>query len=509
MHNKDIIFIGGGIATTATMIELLAKILEGKSSGNGKLNIAVVEKTDEVWLGIAYGKRTSPNGLSITNALEFVYEPERPAFFKWVVDNKQRWTSWYRENGGITAARWLERNMFFVDKEDWEAVFIPRFLFGWYMKEKLQPLIEKATSLQLIDLQLVNGEAVDISESADGIFKVSFEGSELIELFSRKVVIATGSLPVRNLSDVVKGDVVYINDFYHPGEEQNLELIRKTLADETNPRNRNILVVGTNASSIELLYLLQNRVELTQVLHKLVLVSPSGQLPHAISAEKIHHQPTPALDELEKAGGYSLEALMDAATADLKLAVRNGANVEYIATVINKTLALLKVLGDEAYAKFIGIYGMKLSGMFRRAGHEYKGASQLLLDLQLAKLQPGRFVEVVESANGGRLHYKDVNTGALHEYDLDFRVVINCTGSETIDWTPSKLIANLLHRNMVSPNLSGKGVVVNEHFEASPNLYAIGPLIGGNVNPLIHFWHLENAPRIMYLAPYLADELLK
>jgi hypothetical protein len=36
----------------------------------------------------------------------------------------------------------------------------------------------------------------------------------------------------------------------------------------------------------------------------------------------------------------------------------------------------------------------------------------------------------------------------------------------------------------------------------------MGPLLGGNKNNRIHFWHLENASRIMYLAPFLADCLL-
>ena len=57
-------------------------------------------------------------------------------------------------------------------------------------------------------------------------------------------------------------------------------------------------------------------------------------------------------------------------------------------------------------------------------------------------------------------------------------------------------------------NLSGKGFEVNEKFEAAPNLFVMGPLLGGNVNKLIHFWQLENASRLTYLAPYLAKELL-
>jgi hypothetical protein len=37
----------------------------------------------------------------------------------------------------------------------------------------------------------------------------------------------------------------------------------------------------------------------------------------------------------------------------------------------------------------------------------------------------------------------------------------------------------------------------------------MGPLPGGNVNELIHFWQLENAARLTYHALYLAEELLK
>jgi hypothetical protein len=57
-------------------------------------------------------------------------------------------------------------------------------------------------------------------------------------------------------------------------------------------------------------------------------------------------------------------------------------------------------------------------------------------------------------------------------------------------------------------NLSRKGIEVNEKFEAAPNIYVFGPLLGGNMNKLIHFWQLENAARLSYLAPYLAKELL-
>ena len=36
----------------------------------------------------------------------------------------------------------------------------------------------------------------------------------------------------------------------------------------------------------------------------------------------------------------------------------------------------------------------------------------------------------------------------------------------------------------------------------------MGPLLAGNVNKRIHFWQLENASRLTYLAPFLAKELV-
>jgi hypothetical protein len=49
---------------------------------------------------------------------------------------------------------------------------------------------------------------------------------------------------------------------------------------------------------------------------------------------------------------------------------------------------------------------------------------------------------------------------------------------------------------------------VNDDFEASPDFCVIGPLIGGNFNPKIRFWHVENAPRIRSLAKSLAASLV-
>jgi len=107
------------------------------------------------------------------------------------------------------------------------------------------------------------------------------------------------------------------------------------------------------------------------------------------------------------------------------------------------------------------------------------------------------------------LNYTDPDTGVQKKYAIPFKVVINCTGADDLDKSTSRLIYNLVHNGIAKVNLSGKGFYVNEKFEAAPNLYIMGPLLGGNMNERIHFWHLENASRLMYLAPFLAECLLQ
>ena len=269
-----------------------------------------------------------------------------------------------------------------------------------------------------------------------------------------------------------------------------------------------MLIIGTNASSIELLYLLNGHDDITQLINNIVLISPSGLLPHPISAEVLAHHRTPNLDELQTNGGYTLETLITATGLDLKLAVENGANVGYIATVVGKTIQLVEALGQEAKKIFIGKYGMVLSGMFRRAGHEYKHGSDTLIEAKNIEFIKGKFTNTIPTNNGVLLNYFDNATGKHLTHLAHFKIIINCSGSSNLDESSSPLIYNIVNKGIGTMNLSGKGLEVNENFEIAPNLYVMGPLLGGNMNKLIHFWHLENAPRIMYLAPHLAGNLL-
>jgi uncharacterized NAD(P)/FAD-binding protein YdhS len=509
MDIADISLIGSGFASTVTLIEVLDKLLNNPLRTK-KLTVAVIEKYHEFWKGIPYGTRSSINALTITSVHDFIYEPERPLFFEWLKSNKNDWISYYLEHGGITADSWLKNNLPLIENEEWEIIYVPRFLFGNYLSQKFMYLLKTAEEKQLVEIKLVQAEAIDIKVMAGGLHEIILEHSDnkLSKIISRKLVVATGSAPVKKMCEIAGNKTIYVNDIYEPSVSDNINILHKNLSNTSEVGERNILIIGSNASSIELLYLIQGMTEFRELINKIVIISTSGSLPYYTSTEILPDHPTPKLDKVKASGDYTIEKLVEGAALDIELAMKNGANMDYVATIINQTLTLLEVLGEDAKKLFFAIYAIRLRNMFRRAGPEYRNAAQLLIDTQKVIMVKGIFLNICSSEKGIFLNYLDIETARQRTYPIDFKAIINCSGSADLDKSSSRLLFNLVNKNICQMNLSRKGFEVNEKFEAAPNIYIIGPLLGGNVNKLIHFWQLENAARLTYLAPYLAKELL-
>ena len=97
MDPIDIAFIGSGIATTVSMIEVLTGIQDNPSPPATPITIAIIESHQQFWRGIPYGSRSSVNALTITSVHDFINETERPDFFQWLTTTRPEWTALYRE----------------------------------------------------------------------------------------------------------------------------------------------------------------------------------------------------------------------------------------------------------------------------------------------------------------------------------------------------------------------------------------------------------------------------
>jgi uncharacterized NAD(P)/FAD-binding protein YdhS len=504
MEAADILIIGSGIACTSTLVEVFKRLLDNPRPHH-KLKITVIEKHEEFWLGVPYGSRSSLNALTITSISDFFTdENERSLFFSWFKQNKNTLLTWYRINGGQSAEQWFERNKTTLETEDWKNLYMPRYICGKYQQDKFDKAFNKVKEKGLADLNLIHAEATDVLPKNGG-YEVTYETAEKgISIISAgKVVLATGSAPIKDIELPADSNFTLINDLYSPGAIVNIKKLATVLSDNKDEADRNVLLVGSNASSIEFLYLLAGLPNVINLINNLVVISKSGLLPYHIIKGTTDNYPADHLDRVKADGNYTIETLIEAAKKDINAAVKDGVIIPHIDKIIGYTIQLLQPLSENDKKAFIGIYGMQLSNLFRRSGTDYKTGEGLLQEAQKLTLLKGAFSAIDKD---GGLQY--ITTDKAQIYPDKFKVVINCTGANDLDQSSSKLIHGLVHNHIARVNLSGKGFLVNEHFEAAPNLYVIGPLLGGNKNERIHFWHLENASRIMYLAPYLAECLV-
>jgi len=500
----DIVFIGSGAATTATLIQVLERVLQKAGT---KLEIAVIEKHQELWKGIPYGSRSSINALTITHTADFVYnDRETPAFQTWLSEHRDEWVNFYRENGGLAAEAWLKDNLALVDAGQWDKVYLPRFVYGIYSHEKLTGLIGRAKGLNLLDLQIIYGEAVDVTR-ASGNYEITIEqtDNEQIKMSSQKVVLAIGSAPVKEHSNKAEGHLC-INELYLPATEENISALLTKLKSTANATDKNVLVIGSNASSIELLYLLNNRPDVLQEINQLVVISRAGIMPLHLSEEEPNDYPTHHLDDI-KDSRYDVHQLVIAMKKDMADAIDHTVVVPHINRIIGYTLQLLEPLGQQSKEIFFSVYGPHITRIIRRSGPAYKGASEQLLASGKLRLLKGEFISLRDTDNGAELNYV-YNSEKQQVHPLHFAVVVNCSGSNSLKDTSARVLSSVLQTGICKTTISGEGIFVNDKFEASKNFYVMGPLLAGNMNKLIHFWHLENVSRLLYLAPFLADELL-
>ncbi|HTQ28185.1 MAG TPA: FAD/NAD(P)-binding protein [Puia sp.] len=513
----DIVFLGSGISCSLTLLPLLHNLTK-KNIPPAPVRIAVVEKKDEFWKGFPYGDRSSVNGLTITTLGEFVPEPEKESFLQWLRDNLASWTKQLREKGGQAGQQWLENNLPFIEKNQWDDIYLPRHLFGAYVQEKVLAAIGDAAKKGIAEVTLLQAEATDINRKADGDYGVLLEmpSGETQAIDARTVILTIGSPPVRSIQipgDAEKAAYLYINDPYLPGMEINVEAIRQKLATIEEPGGRNILIVGSNASSLELLYLLGHRNDIRALINQITVLSYSGLLPHRITPNNFPNYRFENLTLLLQNKNYNADILMQAIESDLDIAYKKGVNIgDTYYQMSDLVVELLDSLSWVEQKYFYGAYGMRFTKLIRRAGAEYRDMASELIRKKKLELVRGKFMRLERSEDDPdnvRFIYTDREKQYSIIHYLKFPIVVNCTGFEELPDSSSLLIRNLVEKRLCRVNSSNRGFDVNEDFEANTRLYIVGPLLGGIFNNKLRYWHVENAKRIYKAGSMLADIIVK
>ncbi len=511
----DVAFVGSGLSSTMSLINLIKRLMEEGIAE--PLRIAVIEAASDFFGGVAYGCRTGVRSLIITDLEHFVPEPEVHAFKQWLTTNKDWIFEEFEKDAGAAARTWLSNNAAAITNDQWDQLFLPRYVFGRYLAEIARDYLARATAAGLIRYRLINSAATNLIPDDQGYeIKLLDANSQPGVIRTRKVVLALGSPPFRKIFD----DRVYspklggllINCPYQQGLQSTLDRISQHL-QSSKTELANVLIVGSNASTMEVLYNLYDDQSIFERIGKITVISMSGEFPAQIRNETTARGfIAEALERLSNSPQLTAQEIFEAAREDLLRSRQGHPSFTEVFDVVNpKVHQLLQRLEKREKQKFVDFYGNELGKYQRRAGQEYSDIVDRLISAGKLVNLKGKFLQIAtHAANGFRFDYEDP-AGAMQRFAEPIQVAISCSGFEKIGTeSSSALIRNLLRGNLITPNPSHAGIEVDERLTAGPGIFVIGPMLGGNLIGDEMVWHVEHCGRILryaeVLATVLADE---
>lgn len=506
----DITFVGSGISSSFTTINFLN--LLDKSHLSKKISITIIDKYSEFNTGIPYGERSGFSTLLITSLKNFLPEPERTRFISWLSTNKDWLLKEYEKEGGVLSKEWLSHHKKEIENNDWKDLFLPRRFFGIFIDERVKAKIKLFEKQNRIEVNYIKKEVVDITKT-ENIFNISLEDDALI--FSKKVVLSIGSLPVKKLwkdQDIIEDkNLMFVNKPYEPELNKTLDSINSFLEKRKSAHKKtNILIIGANASALELLYKLNDKHSSDKhSLNDFMFLSTQGRTPDAVIDQKRKNEFRPThLENLQRKNYLTAKSIANAAFEDIsetdKINLGAASTVDIISSAFGSLLVKLEY--DEL-EKFACFYGNEIGKKQRCAGEHYTNTIDKLKDEERFIHMAGRFIDLDldKESEEYALKYLDTKTDTEKVYDKKFHLVINCIGGmQLTDNNIPELLSNLIQKGYCRMNNSKIGLNVNNSLESFKNLYIMGPLLAGNVINNNAVWHVEHCGRIIWLSGMLS-----
>lgn len=507
---SDLAFVGLGMSNASTLMHLIRNMIAAPSSKT--ISILLIERHEDHYTGVAYGPRSGPNSLLISTLEDFIGEQERHNYIDWLKENESWLVEKFKTHGGELSEQWLEKFQKADHKTLETEICVPRSFFGYYMREQVNTLIDKATALGLIETRSITAEVVDMTPTP-GCYALELSGHHHYFL-ARKVILGIGpptytALKHRSGDNAEAVDHI-VNDPYADNIGLKIRDLAKRLASQASDEKINVLTVGSNASAIEASYLLFDQPEFSDIVNKVFILSPSGSFPE----RRLEHSNTPHFEPanliaLQDKQNLTAEEIYQAAMEDHKVCVDSNRGTSLsVVSFKNEIGYLLGKLSITEKAKFAGTYGVSIGKLQRRAGDEYLDtADQMAQDNKLEHIK-GRFVEISSSdEQGSYIEYIPEGSEEPVELPHKLSLVINCLGSRSLRKQQNNLIDKLVSRGICQINESGRGFVVGDDYSAAKNLIVTGPLISGNVIQNNAVWHVEHCGRLSLIAEGLAKSL--
>ncbi len=510
-NELDLVFIGSGLSSTFTLIEFINKLGQKIPESSLKksystVRISVFEKDSCLWGGIPYGPRSGFTSLLITPLDEFLPEPELEPFIKWMTDNIDWLLIPYQKSLSNHSKVWLSNFHRKLVSSECEKLHLPRYFFGLYLWNKLRESLIHAKIR--IDLNYINSEVISIERNNRDQEKFQLTTSNNSCYFSKQVLLGVGIPNIRSLGmkSKIKNEILFFDDPYMPDIISSIEKIDNCILQKKSPK---VLIVGANASSLEILYHITNLNSFIQSnTISITVLSPQGKLPALFIKDKISKFTAENLEILRASNvEVTADLILDNFKKDLQFSVENKFDISDTLPVFTSHVgSLLKRLSKEEKLSFCNFHGDEIGRLQRRAGIEYTQSVQSLLSTRKLKILKGKFVDFELINDKTFVNYStDVEA---HNKDY-FDIVINCSGSlGLINSGMSPLLRQLHNSALCQKTKSNRGFIVGDDFEVMKGFYINGPLLSGNVVNNMPIWHVEHCGRIISFAKQISNSLI-
>lgn len=518
-NHYDLAFIGSGASTSYSIIALCEQY---KNADKKPLRVLIVEASGEFCAGVAYGQRSGENALILTRLDQFYPPDELMLFAAWVREAQCELEVWACEKPGFIdnlAKLSLPEYALTLGRECIKRHFVGEFI-AWRVKSAINSLptnsglevhFVNATALNFPTPQnFVNDTPISVMLSAG----LSNGGAVEGEFTSSKLVLAVGTRPrvPLNINGHIPVDFIpsIINDPYQgEGLDANHKRMMRSIQSRTSEVVR-VLVLGSNASAMESIYLLSSWSESTGNPIDVVVVSTLGDFPAKIS-DVVDDSvvSVPEIHEYLAQGEVSSDGLYSAALDGLKRLKIEGKSLDcYNRSIDLAVLDALKIMKTKVRMKFLREKCNALGRYKRRAEKHYHTAVTSMVDSGTLTIQTGRVNSISVTGNKVVTEIESSDGSLLY---LQCDGVINCGASESLSSQSSNpLIASLVSSGIVEVDSSGGCFkTVNGGFSVAKNFYIMGPLLAGNYVNGEPVWHLEHCGRIIKFSKALASELLE
>ncbi|MFD0798526.1 FAD/NAD(P)-binding protein [Maribacter chungangensis] len=509
--STKIAFIGAGIATSYTLIPFLEAL--DNDASKEKITLYIIDKSADFFKGMPYGERSGKSVLLIQDLKNFISEPHRTHYKNWLNENIDELAQEFLANGGRYAAKWVADNSPLYKNGDWDDLYVPRFFFGRYIHREVVKRVDKLVAEERLTLEYLQKETKSVTKEG-GTFTLTFDDNS--HLTVEKVVLSIGSLPYKKLYNKETKETInklYIDAPYGEGMEENMARIASFIkARENKHLPTKIAVLGANASGLEMLYKICDKLPMEEYKTTFKTLSSHGVMPDG-TFDPIRAKEFKAkhLESLATSDSLTAKLIAEAAHKDIDIAEEQALGAATTVGIISKGFgSLLPKLSKEELLNFACFHGNQIGRRQRCAGNHYLSVVDNLMKENRFTHIKGRFVRIEENTDGLILHYKPTEAASRSEESSEpFNLIVNCLGSVNLTsegLTP--FLKNLISDKLCTPNASNIGFQVDDRMQASENLFVAGPLLAGNQIEDRIFWHLEHCVRIIWSSSVLSKNLM-